>query len=137
MLAGPELGELNQIISITAASIYREFQAKMTDKPPHIAGVCTSLSVAMRDRLAELGISARIPYSPYREDQIPPFHDFISIGTRGEKDEIIVDLGWQQMLPEPNNNKPKVLISKRSRLPQVLTSYGVPPDKHHYWLDAN
>lgn len=136
MFIGPEFGELSQIIGITAKNIYGEFQAKMTDKPPHMAGVCTSLSVAMRDRLAELGISAHIISSPYQEGRFPLFHDFISI-PNASGDPTLVDLGWQHLLPQPDDSKPKVLISRRSRLPQVLTYLGVPPDKHHYWLEAS
>lgn len=131
MQAGIE-SELISQINTAAESVYGALTAQTGNTSVHQRGICIQASVAMKLALEELGIVARLRSSPLFRNP-SSFHDTCFIPDENG-DGIVIDLTWQQFLPEPDDRLPKVLICKLSNLPTTLTSLGIPADKHRYWL---
>lgn len=109
-------GEAAETVGVKAAEIYHSRN-------------CEAVSHLLRKKLHERGIDSKI--ARYNGWDVVN-HDFLLV----HNDEWVIDPTWQQFLVEPTNEMPKVLICRRSRLKNELTSLGMPANKHQIWQSA-
>ena len=94
----------------------------------HRAKICGLLNGILLARLRCVGMEGKmVTYHGPEVDH----HDFIEL-----EEEWTIDSNWQQFLNKPGEKLPKVLICKKSTLPDVLSEFGIPQSKHRIWLTA-
>ena len=97
----------------------------------HHARICEPISRKLHDKLTDEGLPS---YLKQGADWQVSHHQFVGIPQ--EEDELTVDPTWQQFLPTPSSDQPKILIAKKSELAEILTKGGIPKERHGIWLHA-